>query len=541
MSLLENKENALDSKLKETYEKLLKIRKRDDLKVRSCKYLNPKFIGFDKVERELRLRYYQIQGIMHLIMMKRFVLGDDCGLGKTICVIGALSFLFERNPNQRVLVLTNKSAVEQWANEFKKFTNGINVIVCKGSPKKREKIREEFINTETPAVMVMGYRTMVQDFSALQNWQWDVFVADECSAFKNPKAQVSKRCAYISQQSDRTWGLSATIIKNNLMEAWGIYQVVCPGLFPSKTTFMEKYCVLRSVRTKKGYYIPTIVGYRKKQIAEFKNVIDPFFLGRSKIEVASDLPTLTTKEVRTSMNKKQKSKYKEALAGLLEVGEKSGEVIEKETDQLTSIIYCQQIADHLDLIDCEGGSSKLEEFIDLLSNGEFCGEKVIVFSKFRKMVDIIENELNKKKVKSVRITGAESEDERKNSQKLFQDFDSGVNIILITMAAAEAVNLQAAKAVVFYDSPWSAGDYIQILGRMIRIGSIHDRVYAVHMVSSNTIDSHVLNVLKKKLDLINQVIGKRIKGEEDSEVIVEGRNEISDLFQTLQEDARRTL
>ena len=108
----------------------------------------------------------------------------------------------------------------------------------------------------------------------------------------------------------------------------------------------------------------------------------------------------------------------------------------------------------------------------------------------------------------------------------------------ITTAAAEAINLQAAKALVFYDTPWSAGDYLQILGRMIRIGSTHDRCYAIHLVCEKTIDERVVKVLSKKMGLVESVLGKRIKGEGDTGVMVDAVNDLSDLFEGLLQDAR---
>jgi len=224
------------------------------------------------------------------------------------------------------------------------------------------------------------------------------------------------------------------------------------------------------------------------------------------------------------------------LDGLLEI-DTTGET--KETTKLTALIYCQQIVDHPSLIDCDGDSEKMTRLFELLEEGDLAEEKVIVFSRFRKMVDLLETEAKKRKIQAVRITGSENEDQRRNAMQTFQNPDSGVHVCFITTAAAEGVNLQAAKAIVFYDSPWSAGDYLQILGRMIRIGSSHDRCYAIHMVARDTIDSKVLAVLKKKMALIESVMGKRIKGESDgADTVVSTENDISELFQALRDDAK---
>ena len=109
----------------------------------------------------------------------------------------------------------------------------------------------------------------------------------------------------------------------------------------------------------------------------------------------------------------------------------------------------------------------------------------------------------------------------------------------IIIKGAEAINLQAAKAIIFYDTPWSAGDYIQLLGRMIRIGSIHDRCYALHLVAEGTIDDRVIKVMWNKMNLIEKVLGKRIKGETDPDTVVAVENDLSDLFNALVQDAKR--
>ena len=458
----------------------------------------------------------------------------------TIQVIATLCYLWEKTPNLKAIVLTTKSSVEQWKGEFEKFTNGITVMVCKGTPKKRERIREEFLASEGPTVMVMGYRSVVNDFTALQHWSNFILVCDEVTAVKNPQTQIHKRLYHIAENAERCWGLSATIIKNNLLEGWGIYRVVVPGLFGSKSNFMSHFTVtkLQSIPGRRGK-IPVIVGYSKRHIDSFKERIDPYFLGRAKFEVASELPVLTTREIKMGMTPTQHTKYADALAGLLELTV-DNEAVEKEVSPLTAIIYCQQIVNHLALLGFEGESSeKVETLWDLLTEDEFAEENVIVFTRFRKLVDHLMPLAAKKGIKATRITGAETEDQRRENMAAFQNADSDTRVVFITMAASEAINLQSAKAIIFIDSPWSAGDYIQILGRMIRIGSLHDRVYALHLIVKNSIDEHVMKVLRKKLDLINRVLGQRIKGESEADFVVEESNDILSLFGDLKEDAKQ--
>jgi SNF2 family DNA or RNA helicase len=526
----------IEEKLALTIEKLRKVRAKEDLKAPPSTILKTEI----KEDVPLTLRQYQVQGVLHLLAMPRFVLGDDTGLGKTLQVIATLAYLWDKRPDIPAIILTTKSAVGQWESEFEKFTEGVEVFKCLGTKKKRLKIHDEFQKYNNgPKAIVMGYRTACQDFDIIRTITGHVMVFDEATAFKNDKSQVHQVCKHLAGSAERVWSLSATIIKNRLMEAWAIYKVTVPHLFTTKSAFMRNFCITRDQILPGGRRrIPVVVGHRKSDIEAFRGIIDPYFLGRPKHEVAKELPPLTTKVIKCDLTKPQKAKYKEALEGFLESTDpETGEIIEREVTKLTAVTVCQQIVNHPALINSDGDSGKLDALIETIST-DLDGEKVIIFSRFRSMVDILEAEIEGKGIKTCRITGSESGDERITSQKHFQDEKSEVKICLITMAAAEGVNLQLAKAVIFYDTPWSAGDYLQIVGRMIRIGSIHDKVFAYHMVAPKTIDDRVMKTLKSKMKLIESVLGKRLKNDEDSDIIEVGTSEVAELFDGLLEDAR---
>ena len=909
------------------WEKQQEIRQRKNLRLRSNKYLKNTYTGFDGQEYPLKVRYYQVQGVFHLVVMKRFLLGDDTGLGKTLEAIAALCHLWETKPDTKAIVLTTKSAAPQWADEFSKFTRGVRVIVCQGSAAKREKMQRAFEQSTGPTVLIAGYRSMVKDIRRVQEWEGHVLIADECfdyhtpviladgsteligkivsqkmpvevrcwdpetgivtsrrvvgwyknplrkgrrknllklsfrlgdsvrvtrshefympdgtkrpagklrkgtavqtvcsntpthsqwqvifgsllgdaslshperslfgvcftqsskqgeylrlkrdvlrslgvseigttesgyggatverfrlnanravvstlvqdrvwrggkkrvtadwldrvdvlglafwygddgslgthvcsdgevrhtitlntqgfskdeqellagwlrwkweiraqiktskprsdregpakkaypylylpaeeaakflallpgalpgveykfpgmetverfdinqpslsvvtdwvvskkvwqpperekyvydievegshnyfaggvlvsncTVVKNPKTQVHQVVRHLSYQADRTWALTATLIKNNLMEGYGIYRVVNPELFPTTANaFMHYYCLVEMVRVANNRRVPKIVGYLPERVKEFRERIDLTYLGRPKHEVASELPALILKTIEVGLSPAQRDKYEEALEGLenyglanLVVGEAQGHDEEvKDVTKLTSLIYCQEIVNHLGLIGCEGPSDKTAKLFDLLSEGDLAEEKVIIFSRFKKMVDILMPLFRKAKIKAVRVTGEEDGDDRRAAMAAFQDPNSDTRVICITMAGGDAINLQAAKAIIFFDTPWSAGDFIQIVGRMIRIGSTHDRCYAIHLVArgrKKTIDHRVLEVMQKKMTLIEAVIGKRLKGEGDedfTDVIPAESSDINDLWDLLVEDAREGL
>lgn len=465
--------------------------------------------------------------------------GNGIVCHNTIQCIGSLCHIWAKEPDRKVVILTTKSLVTQWAKEFEKFCTPdcINVIPTAGPAAKRQKAYRAYEDSTGPTVLILGYATARRDFKFLQRWSGHILITDEASAYKNPGTQTYQVVRHLGspERASRHWAITATLIKNNLIEGYSIYSLLVPGLFPSsKNLFMKDYCLTRlQAIAGSRRQIPVIIGYRPEHVTSFREKIEPFFLARAKEDVASELPLLTVREHKVGMLPAQDLKYREAVSGLLEI-DRTGE--EKETTKLTALIYCQQIVDHLELIECEGGSAKMAELFNLLGEGDLMDAKVIVYSRFRKMIDVLEREAASKRIKSVRITGKEDEEQRTAAMSGFQDPSSDVRICWITSAGAEGINLQAAKALIFYDSPWSAGDYLQILGRMIRIGSVHDRCFAIHLVARSTIDVHVMAVLRKKMQLVEQVIGQRLKGEGEDRLTSESG--LDELFAAMAADAR---
>jgi SNF2 family DNA or RNA helicase len=519
--------------------KLKQVRQKEDLELPRPPNLRETFLKRGQ-QVPLRLRNYQLQMVIHLLAMRRFIVGDDTGLGKTVETIAALCYLWKREPDKKVIILTKKSSVPQWESEFEKFTEGVNVFVAVGTPKKREKTRQQWIDSTGPTVLIQGYSSACNDIRAIQDWSGYVLVCDEATVFKSPTTRVHKVCRHLGQQADRVWGLTATLIKNHLMEGYGIYRVVVPDLFRmTPNAFMNNYCLVQMQVVKRGRRVPKIVGYRASDIEKFRDKIDLYYLGRPKHAVADELPVLTTRDVTVGLTKWQEEKYAEALSGLLEHGD--GELRDyTETIQMTKLIYCQEIVNHPALIEFPDYSSeKLDALVDMVTEGgDFHGEKVIVFTRFTGMVDTAMAALKKASIECTRVTGEEKEHQRKAAMDAFQDPDNDTKVIFITMAGGDAINLQAAKALVFYDTPWSAGDYLQILGRMIRIGSEHDSVYAIHLVARGTIDEHVQKVVRKKMKLIEQVLGERVKGNRDADIVYDAKSETRDLIDRMVDDIR---
>lgn len=523
------------------YEKLRLVRAKENIGLPPTPYLRTTIRNRDGSDGSpLILRNYQKQMVVHLLAMKRFVVGDDCGLGKTLSAIAAMCQIWVKSPDTKAIVLTKKSSVFQWAGEFHRFTDGVQVFVADGTPQARKKAQEAWRAATGPVVLIQGYVSAGNDFAAIQNWSGYILVTDEATVFKTPSTRTHKVCRHLADMADRVWGLTATLIKNTLTEGYGIYRVVVPEIFRmTPAVFQTQFCIVKMQQVARNRMVPVVVGYRDSDIRRFRDLIDPYYLGRPKHAVATELPVLITKDVDVGLTDFQAAKYKEALDGLLQMADGD----EKATDQLTSLIYCQEIVNHPGLIKFEDyESEKLDALIDLLTEGgDLEGQKTVVFTRFRTMVDIGIKALAKQGIKCARVTGSEDGEARKKAMEAFQDPDSDTQVIWITMAGGDAINLQTGKALVFYDTPWSAGDYLQIIGRIIRIGSVHDRVFAIHLVCKDTIDERVQEVLRKKMKLVESVLGQRIKGEggADTPETYSTSSDMKDLFDALRQDAQK--
>lgn len=499
-------------------ERIRKIRQDKSFQIRKSHLLRDQIEIPGKGLRPFQLRTYQQQMVFHLLISPRFVVGDDVGTGKTVSTAGALAHLWEKNPALKVLICTTKSTAEQWKTELNRFFHKVNVFVAAGDAAKRAKQRENFVACSEYAVLVYTYGSIARDFSEVQNWAGYLLIADEATAFKESKAQIHQVMEHVSRQAARAWGLTATLIRNNLYEGYGILRVISPGVFSnSPSKFIQQYCLTQLVPIGRGRKVPKIIGYAPDQVEAFKEAIEPHYLGRSKREVASDLPPVIPIEIPIHLSQAEWDLYREALAGTLQVGQPDPSGVKPTVTKMSVLIRCQQVVNHPGLVESDLDSSKLQILMEYLTEGDLQDQQVIIFSRFKQLVvNHLEPALQARKVPVCRITGDENTKEREENKLKFQSGQA--RVILITSAGGEGINLQAASVIVFYDTPWSAGEYVQIIGRMCRIGSEHERVVAIHLVAKppqivraqETIDGYTMQVLQKKVDLFEKVLDRKV-------------------------------
>jgi len=545
------------------YPQLLELRKSTTAAFKPNKYL----------KETTKLRYYQVVGALHMMLLDRMVLGDSTGLGKSLEAIAAYSWLLNQTPSMKLLVVCPKSALFQWADEVTKFCDGVTarVITNEYAGQTGSVARRLQYEAFKEHVLVVSYATILEEYEMIrQTLGADyMIVLDECTAFKNRKTKTHFACQMLAESARRVYGLSATIIKNGLEEVYGIYAVVVPGLFGTITKFRDNYCQQKMMKLRIGgkiRYIPQTVGY--KNLKQFKEVLDPYFLIRRKEEVATELPKLISRKIVLEMEEEQRKLYREALHGIIyeeKVKQEFYEVVDKvraadgkpddatmklyeerkakyeqflspegkKRGKLAALTYCQMISNGPGLLNHPGESSKDIEFQRLLTE-ELLTEKVIVFTRFKSGIPYLEVICERHHIPYVKITGDCSDIERRQAQLKFQQ-DPACRVIFITTAGSSALNLQAAGVVLFVDTPWSYGDLVQTIGRAQRIGSMQEHVLLIHFVNKSTIDMRVMNRVSGKKDLSDEILGNTAEGALDFTKSEDGV--VDDLFRDLMKDA----
>jgi SNF2 family DNA or RNA helicase len=498
----------------------------------------------------LVIKEFQKQAILHLIKMPRFILGDAVGLGKTLDALVAFAWLKAKNPAAKMVVVTTKSTTYQWADECEKYTTLRPKVMTdtyhgmKGSNARYAQMRD-FLQGDEHDILIAkydslkGHRKIVTVDGAKERQKESeettfykgmfkdhrdklVLTLDECHRFRATGTQTRHFISRICRFPQRVWALTATAIKNGLDEFYSIAVAIGVQPLGPMTQFWEEYCLWREQPIGNGRTIRLITGYQN--VAYFKEQLRPFFLGRSQKQVKEKLPALTTIYHPIDLDEKQAKLLVEIPLGLIELPpiffKVAGEIFQKERDpenEMTQLSCQQLVANHWALLDRNNPetflttslSPKEDALLDML-DGEYRGEKVVVYTKYRSWIDRLEQLTKMGKFterKFLRITGNENEAQRNENKRKFQDPNSGYDLIVVNAAGMEGINLQQAAHMIMLDVPWSWGDLIQLVGRMVRMASPHSACTLHIMIAKGTIDEYAIDTLRGKKGVFEAILG----------------------------------
>jgi superfamily II DNA or RNA helicase len=445
-----------------------------------------------------QLRPYQQKGFEWLAMLAQAgagaCLADDMGLGKTLQTICFLARRLEHFPGMKHLVVCPASLVYNWQQEFEKFAPGLRIRVFHGTGRNASDLQRDDID-----VIITSLGTLRSDIDLVANIPFCVAVVDESHHIKNPYALVTHAVNRI--QAVTRVALSGTPVMNNTFDLYAQLNFVVPGMFGSREFF------------KRTYADPIDRENDPLKIQLLQKLTAPFILRRTKEQVAPDLPEKTELVLWCDMGMQQRDQYEDVLGQIrssifLEIErdgfERSKLTIIQGITKLRQVCNSPVLLPNADFF-CED-SVKTDILMDELLNN-LKGHKVLVFSQFSKMLDLLAKRLEDLQLDFFHFDGQTPPKQRMEMVNRFQEQGNKTGVFLISlMAGNTGLNLTAADYVILFDPWWNTAVQQQAIDRTHRIGQTK-KVFAYKMICRDTIEEKILHLQERKKLLSDSLIG----------------------------------
>ncbi len=439
------------------------------------------------------LRPYQQHGVAWLQHLRSHglsgFLADDMGLGKTAQTVAHVVVEHEAGRLDRpVLVVVPTSLVPNWTAELAKFAPHLRVTVLHGLD--RHARRRQIGRSD---MVITTYTVLVRDIEEMKAYSWHLVVLDEAQAIKSPDAKATRAVCQLDARHRLC--LSGTPIENNLDELWSQFAFLMPGLLGGRRDFTKRF---RTPIEKKGSDI------RRQQLVRR---IRPFMLRRTKAEVAADLPPKHTILRRITLADSQRELYETIRVTLYDkVREQiaSRSLAQSRIVVLDALLKLRQACCDPRLVKLPSArmvkeSSKLDDLMDMLGEIIPEGRRVLVFSQFTSMLNLIGSRLAETSIPYVELRG-----DTRDRGRPVAAFEAGeVPVFLISLkAGGRGLNLTSADTVIHYDPCWNPAAEDQASDRAHRIGQTRS-VFVFKLIAADTVEERILDLQQRKTTLAN--------------------------------------
>ena len=427
---------------------------------------------------------YQMDGIAFVVGAGRAILADEMGLGKTIQGIGVAELLKREAGIKKVLVVCPASVKSQWCAEIRRFTDSTCQQVNGPAAERARQYRD------TTFLTVCNYEQVLRDILAIEPIKWDLIILDEGQRIKNWEAKTSRMMK--SLRSPFALILSGTPLENRLDELFSVAEFIDDRRLGPASQFLHRHRVVDEHGKVLGY----------KNLDDLRQRLAPVLLRRTRASVLGQLPPRTTEIIRIPPTDEQLELHNTHKKIVSQIVSKK---FLTEMDLLRlqkALLMCRMAADSTFLITKEspGFSSKLEKLAELLELvAAEPDRKVIIFSEWTTMLNLIEPLLKASGLEHVRLDGSVPQKKRQELVNRFQK-EPGCRVFLTTNAGATGLNLQAANTVINVDLPWNPALLEQRIGRAHRMGQKRP-VQVFVLVTEGTMEENLLTTLSSKHEM----------------------------------------
>ncbi|MBT8364851.1 MAG: DEAD/DEAH box helicase [Deltaproteobacteria bacterium] len=450
---------------------------------------NPKTHPLRRTLLKTELLPYQLDGVAFAAGTGRAVLADDMGLGKTIQGIGVAELLSRHASITKVLVVCPASLKSQWRLEIKRFSNRSCQLVLGSAKDRPAQYDSDCFFT------VCNYEQVLRDFLSIERVRWDLIILDEGQRIKNWEAKTSRVIKAL--KSPFALVLSGTPLENRIDELFSVVEFIDDRRLGPAFRFFNRHRVV----DEKG----KVLGY--KNLDELRDKLRPIMLRRTRQQVIKDLPPRTNRILRIPPTEEQLDLQK-GHRQIIQTIISKRYLTEMDLLRLQkALLMCRMCANSTFLVDKQppGYSSKLAELNQLL--GQLMAEedrKVVLFSEWTTMLNLIEPILENQNLNYVRLDGSIPQKKRQGLMHQFQN-DPDCKLFITTNAGSTGLNLQAANTVINVDLPWNPAILEQRIGRAHRMGQKRP-VQVFLLVTENTLEENLLATLSAKHELSQAVL-----------------------------------
>ena len=436
------------------------------------------------------LRPYQLYGFRWLSTLSQAgfggILADEMGLGKTIQTLAFIQM--QKGEAKPSLVVCPASLVYNWKEECRKFLPDLRVETIAGTLRQR-KVQ---LGDLTADLYVTSYDLLKRDITLYDGLSFSVVVLDEAQYIKNQKAAVSKAVRVL--KADHRFALTGTPIENRLSELWSIFDFLMPGFLYSAPEFASRF---------EG---PIMKQKDAEVTAKLAKMTEPFILRRKKADVLKDLPDKLEETRSSEMSEDQRQLYDAQLVRMKTLLESAGDSGEDKMRILAEITRLRQICCDPKLLfdNYTGSSTKRAACLDLIQSAIDGGHRMLVFSQFTSMLDLLAQDLKEAGIAFFMLTGSTPKLERIRLVNAFNEGD--VPVFLISLkAGGTGLNLTGADVVIHYDPWWNLAVQNQATDRAHRIGQTR-QVTVLKLIAAGTIEEKIVELQETKRELADAII-----------------------------------
>lgn len=459
------------------------------------------------------LRDYQKTGYRWLCTIAQLgfggILADDMGLGKTLQIITLLEHARLEAISKTVdltetashtacpppvsLIVCPSSLVYNWDSEIEHFAPNLKTLLITGTAQERQELLTHYADYD---VLITSYDMLKRDIASYDNLHFHYQIIDEAQYIKNHRTQAARSVCSI--HSVTRFALTGTPIENRLSELWSIFEYLMPR-------FLYPYAYFRSE-------LEQPIVENKDQIAatRLQQLVRPFIMRRLKTDVLKELPDKLEHAVYAQMTDEQNKLYTANTLKLQKDLEQQSDSMFKTSkiQILAELTKLRQLCCDPSLIyqNYHGGSAKLDTCIQLIENAMAGGHKILLFSQFTSMLDVIERRLKAERILYYRLDGSTKSEQRTRLVNAFNE--NKIPVFLISLkAGGTGLNLTGADIVIHYDPWWNAAAQNQATDRAHRIGQTHT-VTVYKLIARHTIEEKILELQENKKALSDQILSE---------------------------------